>query len=60
MTLEINEIGITMRVRSDAISAPATEADAPGAPARATTERDELIELCVRRVLRALRAAEER
>lgn len=60
MTLEINEIGITMRVRSDAVSPPATDADEPGAPASATTARDELVELCVRRVLRALRAAQER
>jgi hypothetical protein len=60
MTLEINEIGITMRVRSDPVSAPATDADVPGAPASATTARDELVELCVRRVLRALRAAKER
>ncbi|QDM18812.1 hypothetical protein FNL55_24275 [Tardiphaga sp. vice352] len=60
MTLEINEIGITMRVRSDPVLAAVTDADVPGAPASATTARDELVELCVRRVLRELRAAKER
>ena len=63
MTLEINEIGITMRVRSDAAASAGAvpEGDAPdGAPALSTMERDELVEICVRRVLRALRTAQER
>ena len=63
MTLEINEIGISMRVRSDLASSadapPDTDA-ADGMPAKAATERDELVELCVRRVLRALRTSQER
>jgi len=63
MTLEINEIGISMRVRTDLASSTgeSVDGDAPeGAPARAAGERDALVELCVRRVLRALRSARER
>jgi len=62
MTLEINEIGIFMRVRSDLSSSAdaAPDGDGDGAPAKAATERDELVELCVRRVLRALRTSQER
>lgn len=63
MTLEINEIGITMRVRSD-LASPADTANTGDSPnhaaAKAATDRDELVEICVRRVLRALRTSQER
>ncbi len=62
MTLEINEIGITMRVRSDLGSsdAAATDGDETAAPAKTALDRDELVDLCVRRVLQALRTLQER
>jgi hypothetical protein len=58
MALEINEIGIRMRVYGERNEEPpAVTGDEPGLNAR---ERDEVVEVCVRRVLRLLRAMEER
>lgn len=65
MTMEINEIGIRMRVRDGAQTSaggstdvgPTTEA---GVAAKESINRDEIVDACVRRVLRALKTLQER
>jgi len=57
MPLEVNEIGIRMRIYGDG-------GEEPPAPSRfddtAAQRRAELVEACVRQVLRILKAMEER
>ena len=58
MALEVDEIGIRMRVHGERNEEPpAAGGDQSNMSAR---ERDEVVEACVRRVLRILRAMEER
>jgi len=56
MPLEINEIGITMRVSGDREAAGGHRDTSE----ESEEEREELIEECVRRVLQALKAERER
>ncbi len=63
MALEINEIGIQMRVRDDAAAPASREAAAPAKPGGdggGADGRDDIVDECVRRVLHALKAAQER
>ncbi|WP_315833152.1 DUF5908 family protein [Bradyrhizobium prioriisuperbiae] len=65
MTMEINEIGIRIRVRDTASASGQADVNAAGAAGagQATGEsisRDEIVDACVRRVLRALRTLQER
>lgn len=64
MTMEINEIGIRMRVRDNAQTSAGGQADVDpteaGPAAKEAINRDEIVEACVRRVLRALRTLQER
>lgn len=56
MTLEINEIGIRMQVRgAEGGDQPVLQAEGPG-----LLDREQVISDCVRRVLQALKALEER
>jgi hypothetical protein len=63
MALEINEIGIRMRVH-DGAAAPASDGSAApeesGGGDGGADRRDDIVNECVRRVLHALKAAQER
>jgi hypothetical protein len=58
MTLEVNEIGIRMRVH-DGSQADGFPAEL-GATAKESVNREEIVEACVRQVLRVLRTLRER
>jgi hypothetical protein len=59
MAIEVNEIGIRMRVVGDGEpSAGATDRDGGGSSE--ADRRNEIVEACVRRVLQILRAVEAR
>lgn len=65
MTLEIQEIGIRMRVAEDAGQTPRTGGSSPaggscGDDAGERARRDSLVEDCVRRVLEILKMRKER
>jgi len=57
MALEVNEIGIRMRIFGDGNQEPPPPDEADET---AVQRRDELIDACVRQVLRVLKAMEER
>jgi hypothetical protein len=60
MPLEVNEIGIVMRVREGGEGSERIEAARIESPERREQRREELVDECVRRVLQALRMERER
>jgi uncharacterized protein DUF5908 len=57
MPLEISEIGIYVRVAGEEAAPDAAE---PAAAAEPAPDREQVVQECVRRVLQALRLAQER
>lgn len=60
MALEVNEIGISMRVTGDGLDGGSRRESFEESPQDAEEKREAIIEECIRRVLQALKIERER